>query len=131
MADPTKKTRTTIYPAKLAEYGSQFGNVIDISGASLSEIQREVLSGNPVVVYMTLYWETPFYRWYDIEGQQQRLLSNNHALLLCGYDASANAYYVADPYNIKNRTQEYYYWVAGDTFEPLYLERCQAVTISD
>ena len=131
VADPTKKTRTTIYPPKLAEYGNQYGNVIDLSGASLPELQREVLSGNPVVVYVTLYWEKPFYRWYSIEGQQQRLLSNNHALLLCGYDAANNAYYVADPYNIQNRYEDYYYWVAGATFEPLYLERCHAVTIAD
>ena len=99
-ADPTKKTRTTIYPTKLAEYGRQYGNVIDLTGATTQQIQLEVLSGNPVVAYVTLYWQTPYYRYYNIEGQTQRLLSNNHAVLVCGYNAANHTYYIADPYNV-------------------------------
>lgn len=129
VADATKKTRTTIYPAKLAEYGRKYGNVVDISGASPKQIQEEIMDGNPVVAYVTLWWETPFYRNYLIEGKSQRLLSNNHALLVCGYDPDTNRYYVADPYNVKDKKNTYKYWVKGDVFERLYKERHHAVVI--
>lgn len=130
-ADPTKKTRTTIYPAKLAEYGSQFGPVRDISGSTVEQLQNEVLSGHPVVAYVTMWWEKPFYRTYQIEGTSQRLLSNNHAVLVCGYDRAAQAYYVADPYNQKALNSDLYYWIDAATFEPLYLERCHALAVGN
>lgn len=128
--DPSKKTRTTIYPPVLAEFGQRYGRVIDLSGASTQELQRELLSGNPVVVYVTLWWEPPFYRPYLIEGEQQHLLSNNHAVLACGYNAETHQYYIADPYNIKSKQEEYFYWISGDIFDPLYLERRHALSVS-
>lgn len=128
-ADPTKKTRTTIYPPVLAEYAKQFGNVADFSGSSVQELQAELLVGNPVVIYATLRWEKPFYRYYNIEGTTQRLLSNNHAVLLCGYDSATNYYYVADPYNENNTRAEYFYWISGDTLNPIYMERQHAIVV--
>lgn len=129
-ADPTKKTRTTIYPAKLAEYGRQYGNVIDLTGATTQQIQTEVLSGNPVVAYVTLYWEKPYYRYYNIEGQTQRLLSNNHAVLVCGYNAQNHTYYIADPYNVSRPQQPYFYWVSGYLFDELYNVRRHALAVA-
>ena len=129
-ADPTKKTRTTIYPTKLAEYGRQYGNVIDLTGATTQQIQLEVLSGNPVVAYVTLYWQTPYYRYYNIEGQTQRLLSNNHAVLVCGYNAANHTYYIADPYNVSRPQQPYFYWVSGYLFDELYNVRHHALAIA-
>ena len=128
-ADPTKKTRTTIYPAVLAEYASAYGNVSDFSGSSPLEIQAEILAGNPVVIYATMRWEKPFYRWDDIEGQSMRLLSNNHAVLLCGYDSETNYYYVADPYNDKNTSAEYRYWISADIVDPIYRERYHSIVV--
>lgn len=130
VADPTKKIRTTIYPPVLAAFAQQYGNVIDISGASPLELQQELLAGNPVVAYVTLYWENPFYRYYEIEGETQRLLSNNHAVLVCGYNAETHEYYIADPYNINNTRADYFYWISGGTFDRLYLERCHALAVS-
>ena len=129
VADKTKKTRTTIYPAPLAEYGRRYGDCEDFSDKSVNLIQAELLHGNPVVVYVTLWWEKPYYRWYNIEGEMQYLLSNNHALLLCGYDSVNNSYYVADPYNVNNRYSEYKYWQSGDLVNSLYYERCDAVVV--
>lgn len=128
-ADPTKKTRTTIYPPVLAEYARQYGNVSDFSGSSVQELRAELLAGNPVVIYATMRWEKPFYRYYNIEGATQRLLSNNHAVLVCGYDSETNYYYIADPYNEKNTRQEYRYWISGSTLEPIYMERQHAVVV--
>lgn len=127
--DLSKKTRTTIYPPALTAYGQRYGKVIDLSGASTQELQRELLSGNPVVAYVTLFWEKPYYRMYNIEGTQQRLLSNNHALLLCGYNKKTHQYYVADPYNVKHPNKDYFYWVEGKLFDALYNERHHALTV--
>ena len=124
--DTTKRTRTTIYPAKLAEYTNSYcnGEVLcsDFRGATIEELQRELLAGNCVVGYLTLWWATPFYRNYIIEGQTQRLVSNNHAILVCGYDPE-KGYYISDPYNYYNRGQVHQYWENAATFERIWNER--------
>lgn len=127
--DPKKLTRTTIYPPILTIYAKNYGNVSDFSGSSVEELRAELLDGNPVVVYATLWWEKPFYRYYNIEGEKQLLLSNNHAVLACGYDRKTNMYYISDPYNVKNIRKEYKYWIDGDTFERIYNERKHALVI--
>lgn len=121
--------RTTIYPAKLAEYASAYGRVSDFSGSSVEELQAEVLAGNPVVAYVTLYWKNPVYKSYKIEDEYQYLVSNNHALLVCGYDRETNQYFVADPYNYKNWEEEYKYWVDAALFDPLYNVRKHALVV--
>lgn len=124
--DTTKRTRTTIYPAKLAEYSNSYcrGEVpcADFRGASVTDLQRELLAGNCVVGYMTLWWATPSYRYYNIEGTTQRLVSNNHAVLVCGYDPD-KGYFISDPYNYYNRGQVHQYWENAATFEKIWNER--------
>lgn len=124
--DKEKKTRTTIYPAKLAEYCNSYcnGDVVcaDFRGASVTDLQRELLAGNCVVAYETLWWAAPFYREYDIEGTTQRLVSNNHAVLVCGYDPE-KGYFISDPYNYYNRGEVYQYWENAVTFETIWNER--------
>ena len=124
--DKTKRTRTTIYPAKLAEYCNSYcggeAPCADFRGASVTELQRELLGGNMVVGYLTLWWAKPQYRQYNIEGQTQTLVSNNHAILVCGYDPD-KGYFVSDPYNYYNRGQVYQYWVNKSTFESIWNER--------
>ena len=129
IVDKTKKTRTTIYPAVLANWAKAYGDVLDFSGSSVKEIRAELLNGNPVVIYATLSWEKPFYRTYSIEGEPQKLLSNNHAVLATGYDSVAKQYYISDPYNINDTSKEYAYWIDGYTFEKIYKERKQALVI--
>lgn len=128
-ADKTKRTRTTILPNVLSAWSSKYGNVADFSGSSPEEIQAELLSGNPVVVYATLWWEKPFYRIYNIEGRNQRMLSNNHVVLACGYDLQRNLYYIADPYNKKDPGKDLKYWINGDTFNRIYNARKHAVVV--
>lgn len=129
VVDRTKTTRTTIYPKPLADYGCLYGNVEDLSGLNVESLRAEVLAGNPVVAYVTMWWEKPFYRTYNIEGTSQRLLSNNHVILVCGYNRDKNEYYIADPYNSKCLGKEYKYWISGYTFETLWNERHHAVVI--
>lgn len=124
--DPTKKTRTTIYPARLAQYSNTYCHgetpCADFRGASIIDLKRELLAGNCVVGYMTLWWETPYYRNYRIEGSIQRLVSNNHAVLVCGYDSN-RGYFISDPYNYYNRGEVYQYWENAQTFEKIWNER--------
>ena len=126
---PSETLRTTIYPAPLAQYGQRYGNVKDFSGKSVEELREEVLLGNPVVIYVTLYWKQPYYRNFNIEGTTQSLLRNNHAVLVCGYDSTTQMYYIADPYNIDDRYHDYFYWISADVLDPLYMVRQHAVAI--
>ncbi len=121
--------RTTIYPAPLAEYGKSYGSVTDISGSSPRELQAELLCGNPVVIYATMRWEEPRYRSYDIEGEQQLLLRNNHVVLADGYDRDTGMYHISDPYNDFDTSEEYRYWIDGAVFEKIYNVRRHAVAI--
>ncbi|MBQ9932539.1 MAG: S-layer homology domain-containing protein [Ruminiclostridium sp.] len=124
--DRQKKTRTTIYPAKLAEYTNSYCDgetpAADFRGATIQELRQELLAGNCVVGYMTLWWEKPFYRYFNIEGTTQRLVSNNHAVLVCGYDPE-KGYFISDPYNYYNRGQVHQYWEPASVFEPIWNER--------
>lgn len=124
--DTSKRTRTTIYPAKLAEYSNSYCNgdvaCADFRGASVTDLQRELLAGNCVVGYMTLWWATPYYRNYNIEGTVQKLVSNNHAVLVCGYDPD-KGYFISDPYNLNYRGQVYQYWENAATFEKIWNAR--------
>ena len=129
IADKSKKTRTTIYPAVLVNWGKTYGNILDFSGSSAQEIRAEILDGNPVVIYMTLWWEKPFYRDFNIEGQTQSLLSNNHVVLARGYDSVTKSYLISDPYNIKMPNEKYEYWIDRYTFENIYNVRKQAIVI--
>lgn len=129
IADKSKKTRTTIYPAVLVKWGEAYGNILDFSGSSAQEIRAELLEGNPVVIYMTLWWEKPFYRDFNIEGQSQTLLSNNHVVLATGYDSLSKSYLISDPYNIDKPGEEFQYWVDRYTFENIYNVRKHAIVI--
>ena len=124
--DKQKKTRTTIYPAKLAEYTNSYCGgetpAADFRGATIQELQQELLAGNCVVGYMTLWWEKPFYRSFNIEGTNQWLVSNNHAVLVCGYDP-VKGYFISDPYNYYNQGQVHQYWEPASVFEPIWNER--------
>ena len=125
---PDRKKRTTIYPAKLTEYCSLYGSSADLSGASPEDLRREIQNGNPVVIYATLYWEKPRYGKYNIEGEIQSLLRNNHAVTITGYDPATNNYFIADPYNKKNSKQSYFYWKDGTTVEQIFNERKWAIS---
>ena len=121
--------RTTIYPNVLARFGSQYGPVKDLTGADIDTIHEELLLGHPVVAYVTLWWNQPSYRWYNVGGTKQRLLNNNHAVLVTGYDSVNDRYYIADPYNKKDRSHPLCYWIDGATFDRLYLVRRHAVSV--
>lgn len=130
---PNENLRTTINPAPLAEYGARYGNVSNMEGKSMDDIIMELDNGNPVVVYVTLYWESAFYKDYKIEGKTETWLRNNHAVLLTGYNKTTKEFYVSDPYNRKKGSSKTYpnykYMKSRSIVEPLYNIRKFAVVV--
>ena len=91
VGDPTKtkangNKRTTIYPKPLAKWGSQYGTVVSLEGASVTTLKKELEKGNPVVVYVTSGWKTPVWKKYSW-GKD---VVNNHAVCLVGYTRYGN-----------------------------------------
>ncbi len=128
--DLSKRTRTTIFPPILTKFGLGYGNVVDISGYNPYQLKQLVLQGVPVVAYVTMDYKEPFYRWYTIEGGvKKRWLSNNHVVLIAGYDSISNRYYIRDPYNVKNTSKKLEYWIDAVKFDRLYNERQHAVAV--
>lgn len=127
----SEKIRTTIYPAAITEYANRYaqGMIRDISGSELEIIKWEVLNDNPVMIYATMYWKKPYYRSFMIEGEQQWLLRNNHAVLIVGYDEDNRKFYIADPYNKQNTRKPYFYWIEEEKLKPIYDERKWAVAV--
>lgn len=130
---PTESLRTTINPSPLAQYGAKYGNVANMEGKSMDDIIMELDNGNPVVVYVTLYWEKAYYKNYSIEGNTESWLRNNHAVLLTGYNKNTKEFYVSDPYNMKRGSSKTYpnyeYTKSRRIVEPLYDIRKFAVVV--
>lgn len=130
---PSETLRTTINPSPLAQYGAKYGNVVNMEGKSIDDIIMELDNGNPVVVYVTLYWEKAYYKNYNIEGNTESWLRNNHALLLTGYNKNTKEFYISDPYNKKRGSSTIYpnyeYTKSRSIVEPLYDIRKFAVAV--
>lgn len=104
----------TIDPEPLARYGQRYGNVVNIQGAPIEDIIKEIQEGNTVVIYVTLHWAPAYYKTLPIDGVPTRRIFNNHVLLLTGYDPVKKAFYIADPYNHESdgasRDKPFFYW---------------------
>lgn len=120
--------RTTIYPQALTDYGNTYaaGRVVNFSGSSVDDIKKEILAGNPVLVYLTVKRQAPIYANYNIEGTTQSLIKNNHAVLVTGYDSEANKLRITDPWSWSGRNE---YWVDIPSFAYSYNLRNHSIVI--
>lgn len=120
--------RTTIYPQVLTDYSNTYaaGRTVNFSGSSVEDIKKEIIAGNPVVVYLTTRREAPIYANYVVEGQTQSLLKNNHAVLVTGYDSEANKLRITDPWSWNGRNE---YWVTVPSFSYSYNIRNHAIVV--
>lgn len=83
-----------IAPAPLAKFGRESSgnaNVVDISGASLADLDKEVVAGNPVIIYVTFLFN-PLKEW--LNGAPKNL----HVVLLTGYNEKTGAQRLTDPW---------------------------------
>lgn len=114
----------TIDPEPLARYGQMYGNVVNIQGAPIEDIIKEIQEGNTVVIYVTLHWAPAYYKTLPIDGVPTRRIFNNHVLLLTGYDPVKKAFYIADPYNHESdgasRDKPFFYWKSQALVDKCY-----------
>lgn len=114
----------TIDPEPLARYGKRYGNVVNIQGAPIEDIIKEIQEGNTVVIYVTLHWAPAYYKTLPIDGVPTRRIFNNHVLLLTGYDPVKKAFYIADPYNHESdgasRDKPFFYWKSQALVDKCY-----------
>lgn len=83
-----------IAPEPLAKFGrtsSGNQNVVNITGSSLEDLDRELDKGNPVIIYLTSMFKTPG-TW--IEGTPLNL----HVQLLTGYNKITKEHLIVDPW---------------------------------
>lgn len=82
-----------IAPAPLAKFGRETSgaNVQDVTGSSLDQLKNEVLSGNPVVIYLTFQYNPPK-EW--LNGAPKNL----HVMLLTGYNSLTDEFQTTDPW---------------------------------
>lgn len=123
---------TSINPRPLVAYANSYcgglGVCSNFTGATVQDVQRELLAGNTIVAYQTMYWGNLRYGSFLIDGQYTQMVANNHARLVLGYDPSLG-YFVSDPYNDQNRGQTFQYWIDATTFERLWNARKMGVVI--
>ena len=116
---------SSIDPQPLADYCNTLCGAplcADISGASLEEVQRELLAGNCIVAYQTFWWKPVSYTNFIIDGTLTPMVANNHVRLICGYDP-ARGYLVSDPYNYYNPGHAEQYWIAVGFFDYCWNQR--------
>ncbi len=103
-----------IAPEPLARFGrtsSGNQNVVNITGASLDDLDRELDQGNPVIIYLTAMFKSPA-NW--IEGAPLNL----HVQLLAGYNKITNEHLIVDPWTYASgRTK---WTVSRQTVENIY-----------
>lgn len=117
----------TIYPKPLTAYArKQYRQtIVDISGASLKALQKEILNGHPVVVWATIRFESPRYQHFDVGNKKPTsVVSNLHVVLLTGYDSVTETYRIHDPADNRN-----VYWIPKKQFEEAYNPNQYAVAV--
>ncbi len=75
--------------------------VLDLTGTEFEDLYRYLAKGNPVIVWGTQYMaktESVFY-WYtdDEYAEPVYWMTNEHCMLLTGYDTGDSVVYVTDP----------------------------------
>ena len=106
----------SIFAKPLAQWGSEYGTVEDISGASVAQLKEELDKGNPIVVYITLDYKAPVYEKYNWGTG----IDNAHVVTLTGY--KDGYYHVTDPARgVK--------WVSAKSFEYSYNLTKSAVVV--
>jgi uncharacterized protein YvpB len=111
-------TYTAIFSAPLAKWGSKFGKVYNISGASVQDIAKQVLAGNPIVAYVTVHFAGV--RWGT--WSFGRVPNNNHAVAVAGVDLTKKQFYLSDPIDGK-------YWISMSKFASIYNVRKMAIVV--
>ncbi|MDT2814682.1 C39 family peptidase [Vagococcus carniphilus] len=103
----------SIFPKPLTEWANKYakGNAANISGSSLTQLNKELTNGNPIILYVTINFEKadPLSKYHWGYG-----IDNAHVVTLDGYNSQTNTYHVSDP-NAKGG-----YWVTKNKLQASY-----------
>lgn len=94
--------------------------IVDISDSSMEELYGQIDDGHPVIVWATMFMKESYTgrsSWYLQDGTKFNWRSNEHCLVLIGYDTDKNTVILSDPYDSKG-TVEY----DAELFESRYTE---------
>ncbi|MBQ0140114.1 MAG: C39 family peptidase [Kurthia sp.] len=118
----------SIFPAPLTKYGKKYSKkVTNAQGYSVSKLKLELKKGNPVVVYVTLDFQSPkLAKWPMGSAGRVKTVDNMHVVTLIGYNQTG--YYVADPNRKSSKKGKY--WVSKTKFENAYNSLKYAVIVS-
>lgn len=105
-----------IFPRPLEQWGKQYGKVIDISGATISQLKKCIIEDHPVVVYVTIGFGSPKFDDYP----WGTAIANNHAVLLDG--VYGGFLHINDPIDGP-------YWISEEQFTTIYELRKWAVGV--
>ena len=97
-----------IMPGITAEWGSQFGEE-DITGCSVNDLIECLENGHPIIVWTSIHFlpsQLTYYEWGIYK-------SNNHVMVLIGYDEKTDQFKIADPAGWNDGI----YWVTGQQFD--------------
>lgn len=103
-----------IAPQPLVDYGkssSGYNNIINASGWALEDLSKEIINGNPVIIYLTFNFESPI-NWSN------GVPSNLHVLLLIGYNKISHQYILIDPWY--HSSGKYQFTLSKNKLESLY-----------
>ncbi|WP_214851100.1 C39 family peptidase [Exiguobacterium sp. s193] len=91
-----------IYPKGILPLAKKYrSGAVDISKQGVSKIEREIRSGNPVIVWATVDFKNPYgyFSWIKPDGKTFTGYRNYHVMLVTG--VSSSSFYVSDPYRGK------------------------------
>ncbi|GIN73793.1 hypothetical protein J14TS2_42680 [Bacillus sp. J14TS2] len=105
----------TIFPNILKQQADQFILSMDSTGANLETLEYFVAQGKPVLIWVTIEYETPNERfWQTKEGKEVYAPTPLHNVVLTGYDEEY--VYVNDPEEYGEKD----FKIAKEKFEYLY-----------
>ena len=109
-----------IYPEPLAQWGSKYGEMRDITGTSTLGLAQQICAGKDIVAYVTVDFQPARWRTYFFGTA----VENAHVIAVIGFDPGTARFLVADP-NSKGGTQ----WIDWDVFDASYAPRMYAVSV--
>lgn len=116
VGDPYSSSGAGVFPPGLTETANRFLRhqhsslrAYNISGTPFEELYSYIEHGNPILIWTTIDYETPyfsdiineyqgaFYQWYE----------NEHCVVLGGYDLKKNTVILFDPLQGQTEIEEY------------------------
>lgn len=125
VGDPYTYYGAGIYPPGLTENANAFlvlrhsgHRAFNTMGTELKDLYKLIDAGFPVVVWTTLYGDSPTMTDYSYtyDGEEYYWFDNEHCVVLCGYDCGEKTVTISDPLNgIVTRDEDVFQEIYDET----------------